>query len=76
MYSAYFNIVNSATLTDLHRKTAEVIRPVIRGNQEVVIHEHGKACAKIVPMGFDRKKVFRILREMGELGPIELPSRK
>jgi prevent-host-death family protein len=63
----------AATLTDLARKTKDVVRPVQSG-KEVVLTERGKPFAKIVPFrSFDRKAALRILREMG---PVKLPSRK
>jgi prevent-host-death family protein len=62
-----------ATLTDLARKTKEVVRPVQAG-KEVVLTEHGEPFAKIVPFRkFDRKAAAKALRE---LGPINLPTRK
>lgn len=39
-----------ATLTDLARRTKEVIRPVIHGGKRVLLTEHGKVVAEIRPV--------------------------
>jgi len=64
-----------ATLEELHRDTAKLVRPVIDGQKTLVITERGEACAKIVPLPRkpDRKKALAILRSMSAL---ELPPRK
>lgn len=62
-----------ATLTDLHRKTAKVLKPVLEGGSVVITH-HGSEVAEIRPKRRpDRKRVIQILRSMG---PLELPPRK
>ena len=62
--SVYFKSVK-ATLAQLRRNTAKVVRPVIH---------RGVDCARIVPRRqVDRKKLLEMLRD---LGPIDLPSRK
>jgi antitoxin (DNA-binding transcriptional repressor) of toxin-antitoxin stability system len=38
-----------ATLSELHRETRRIIRPVIHGGEEVVLTEFGKPVARIVP---------------------------
>jgi antitoxin (DNA-binding transcriptional repressor) of toxin-antitoxin stability system len=38
-----------ATLSELHRETRRIVRPVIHGGQEVVLTEFGKPVARIVP---------------------------
>lgn len=38
-----------ATLSQLHRETRRIIRPVIHGGEEVVITDFGKPVARIVP---------------------------
>lgn len=38
-----------ATLSELHRETRRVVRPVIHGGQEVVLTDFGKPVARIVP---------------------------
>ena len=55
-----------ATLAELHRDTAKLVRPVIDGQKTLVITEGGEARAKIVPLPRkpDRKKALAILRSM------------
>ncbi len=62
-----------ATLTELSRHTERVLRPVLSG-REVVITQHGRPVAKLVPFSndFDRKAAWKALRE---LGPITIPPR-
>ena len=65
-----------ATLAELHRDTAKLVRPVIDSQKKtLVITDGGEARAKIVPPPKkpDRKKALTILRSMAGL---ELPSRK
>jgi len=63
-----------ATLTELRRETGKVIRPVIHGGKDVILTEHGREVARIVPRKpIDRKGALAILKAMG---PIELPPRK
>jgi antitoxin (DNA-binding transcriptional repressor) of toxin-antitoxin stability system len=64
-----------ATLAQLHRDTAKLVRPVINGRKTVLITDHGQARAKIVPLSKkpDRKKALALLRSMGGL---ELLPRK
>ena len=38
-----------ATLSQLHRETSRIVRPVIHGGEEVVLTEFGKPVARIVP---------------------------
>lgn len=38
-----------ATLTELRRDTARIVRPVIRSGKRVVLTEHGEPCAEIRP---------------------------
>ena len=47
MQSAHFRTVK-ATLTDLHRETKKVMRPVL-GGKPVAITEHGAPVARITP---------------------------
>ena len=60
-------------MTDLARKTREVVRPVQAG-KEVILTEHGKPIAKIVPFRKTERK--RLVEALKALGPIDLPSRK
>ena len=38
-----------ATLSQLHRETRRIVRPVIHGGEEVVLTDYGKPVARIVP---------------------------
>jgi len=38
-----------ATLSELHRETRRIVRPVIHGGEEVILTEFGKPVARIVP---------------------------
>ena len=38
-----------ATLSELHRQTRRVVRPVIHGGQEVVLTDFGRPVARIIP---------------------------
>ena len=64
-----------ATLAELYRDTAKLMKPVIDSQKTLVITDGGEARAKIVPLPKkpDRKKALAILRSMAAL---ELPSRK
>ena len=64
-----------ATLAELHRDTAKLVRPVIDSHKTLVITDGGAARAKIVPLPTkpDRKRALAILRSMAGL---ELPSRR
>ena len=64
-----------ATLAELYRDTAKLVRPVIDSQKTLVITERGEARAKIVPLPRrpDRKRALAILRSMRAL---ELPPRK
>jgi len=63
-----------ATLTDLHRKTAKVVRPVIHGGKKLTLTNQGKDVAQIVPAPqIDRKAALELLRS---IGPVKLPPRK
>jgi antitoxin (DNA-binding transcriptional repressor) of toxin-antitoxin stability system len=37
-----------ATLSELHRETRRIVRPVIHGGEEVILTEFGKPVARIV----------------------------
>lgn len=68
-------LVVKATLAELHRDTAKLVRPVIDSQKTLIITERGEARAKIVPLPRkpDRKKALAIFRSMRAL---ELPPRK
>jgi antitoxin (DNA-binding transcriptional repressor) of toxin-antitoxin stability system len=38
-----------ATLSELHRETRRIVRPVIHGGAEVILTDFGKPVARIVP---------------------------
>lgn len=38
-----------ATLSELHRETRRVVRPVIHGGEEVVLTDFGRPVARIIP---------------------------
>jgi antitoxin (DNA-binding transcriptional repressor) of toxin-antitoxin stability system len=62
-----------ATLTDLHRKTSKVLKPVLEGGTVVLTH-HGSDVAEIRPK---RKANWsRVVEILRSIGPLELPSRK
>ena len=39
-----------ATLSELHRETRRIVRPVIHGGEEVILTDFGKPVARIVPV--------------------------
>jgi antitoxin (DNA-binding transcriptional repressor) of toxin-antitoxin stability system len=47
-YNTYFMHMQ-ATLSELHRETRRVVRPVIHGGQEVVLTDFGRPVARIIP---------------------------
>jgi prevent-host-death family protein len=62
-----------ATLTELRRETSRILGPVIHASQSVVITEHGRNIAAIVPMITpDRKRAIKIL---AAIGPVDMPGR-
>jgi prevent-host-death family protein len=64
----------NATLTELRRQTAKVIRPVIHNGQKVTLTEHGQECAEIVPLPkIDRRAACQALLA---IGPVEFLPRK
>ena len=66
--------IKEATLTDLRRKTTELVRPVIAGQGKLVITEHGEPVLEIAPAPkLDRKKALEALRR---IGPLEFLPRK
>ena len=72
MYFVYIGQME-ATLTELSRETARVIKAVNDG-QDVVITEHGKPRFKLQPIKpIDRKAAFKALMD---IGPITIRPRK
>jgi antitoxin (DNA-binding transcriptional repressor) of toxin-antitoxin stability system len=63
-----------ATLTELRRETSRILGPVIHASKKVVLTEHGRNIAAIVPMVEpDRKRALRLL---AAIGPVEMPERR
>lgn len=63
-----------ATLTELRRETSRILAPVIHASKKVVLTEHGRNIAAIVPMVEpDRKRALRLL---ASIGPVEMPERR
>jgi antitoxin (DNA-binding transcriptional repressor) of toxin-antitoxin stability system len=63
-----------ASLAELHRDTAKIVRPVIHDGQRLTLTEKGEACAEIIPIQkVDRKAALAALRS---IGPVDLPARK
>ncbi len=63
-----------ATLTELRRETSRILGPVIHASKKVVLTEHGRNIAAIVPMVVpDRKRALRLL---ASIGPVEMPERR
>jgi antitoxin (DNA-binding transcriptional repressor) of toxin-antitoxin stability system len=63
-----------ATLTELRRETSRILGPVIHASKKVVLTEHGRNIAEIVPMVEpDRKRALRLL---AAIGPVEMPERR
>jgi len=69
-----FFILMQATLTELRRETSRILGPVIHASQKVLITEHGRKIAAIVPMAEpDRKRALQMLTA---IGPVEMPNRR
>lgn len=63
-----------ATLTELRRETSRILGPVIHASKKVVLTEHGRNIAAIVPLVEpDRKRALRLL---ASIGPVEMPERR
>ena len=66
-----------ATLSELARHTSEVVRSVIHGGKTVELTEHGKVCAKIVPVPrLTKEERKAMLEALMAIGPVDMPSRK
>jgi prevent-host-death family protein len=71
--SVYFRSVK-ATLTQLRRDTAKVVRPVIHGGKKVTLTEHGQPCAEVIPLRkIDRRAACE---DLMAIGPVEFLPRK
>ena len=62
-----------ATLKELRRETSRILGPVIHASRKVVLTEHGREVAAIVPMVEPDRK--RALRMLAAIGPVDLPRR-
>ncbi len=63
-----------ATLSELAKHPAKVTHPAIYGGKKVILTNHGKDCAEIVPIPqVDREAALEALRA---IGPVDLPPRK
>ena len=62
-----------ATLTELRRETSRILGPVIHASRKVVLTEHGREVAAIVPMVEPDRK--RALQMLAAIGPVDLPRR-
>ena len=56
-----------ATLSQLHRETRRIVRPVIHAGEEVVITDFGKPVARIIPYMPTVTVSPQVAREMGFL---------
>jgi len=62
-----------ATLTQLRRETSRILGPVIHASQKVLITEHGRKIATIVPIVEpDRQRALQMLTA---IGPVEMHDR-
>jgi antitoxin (DNA-binding transcriptional repressor) of toxin-antitoxin stability system len=63
-----------ATLAQLRRDTAKVVRPVIHGSEKLMLTEHGQPCAEIIPL----RKINRraACQDLMAIGPVEFLPRK
>jgi prevent-host-death family protein len=66
--SVYFESVK-ATLAQVRRDTAKVVRSVIDGGEKLTLTEHGQPCAEIVPLRkIDRRAACQ---DLMAIGPVE-----
>jgi prevent-host-death family protein len=63
-----------ATLTELRRETSRILGPVIHASKKVVITEHGRKIAAIVPIAEPDRKLA--LKMLAAIGPVEMPNRR
>jgi prevent-host-death family protein len=63
-----------ATLDELRRETSRILGPVIHASQKVLITEHGRQVAAIVPIAEPDRK--RALLMLAAIGPVEMPERR
>jgi antitoxin (DNA-binding transcriptional repressor) of toxin-antitoxin stability system len=71
--NAYFEDMK-ASLSELHRETAKIIRPVIHGGKTLTLTDRGQDCAKVIPIPkIDRKAAWKAIKE---IGPVNIKPRK
>jgi prevent-host-death family protein len=71
--SVYFGKLK-ATLAQLRRDTAKVVRAVIHDGKKLTLTEHGQPCAEIIPLRkIDRRAACQALIA---IGPVEFLPRK
>jgi prevent-host-death family protein len=58
-----------ATVSELHRDTAKLLRPVIHDGEVLIITEEGQPCAKIIPFTASESPVDVIAKSWEQLGP-------
>jgi antitoxin (DNA-binding transcriptional repressor) of toxin-antitoxin stability system len=69
----YFGIVK-ATLARLRRDKAKVARPAIHGGEKLILTEHGRPGAAIIPFRkIDRRAACQ---DLIAIGPVEFLPRK
>ena len=62
-----------ATLSQLRRETIRILGPVIHASQKVLITEHGRKIATIVPIvEQDRKRALQMLTAIGLVEMLDL----
>jgi prevent-host-death family protein len=71
--SVYFSNVK-ATLAQLRRNTAKVVRPAIHGGEKLTLTGHGQPCAEVIPLRkIDRRAACQ---DLMAIGPVEFLPRK
>ena len=71
--SVYFGRMK-ATLAQLRRDTAKVVRSVIHGGEKLTLTEHGQPCAEIIPLRkIDRRAACQ---DLMAIGPVKFLPRK
>jgi prevent-host-death family protein len=63
-----------ASLTELRRETSRILGPVVHASKKVILTEHGRNIAAIVPLVEpDRKRAIRML---AAIGPVKMLERQ
>lgn len=63
-----------ATLTELRRETSRILGPVVHASKKVILTEHGRNIAEIVPLVEPDRK--RALSMLAAIGPVQMPERR